>query len=122
MYAALAFRTAAGRRAVRTASRVQVGPDGRLSFRGGPVDAGELLAHADDQLDLLARFAMDEQIPFLDLREAFEHAASAGRELFHLADTHWNDAGQALAAREVARFLRTTALGEGGPSASAALP
>ncbi len=122
VYAALALRVAAGRRAVRTAPRVRLGPDDWLTFEGGPVDADELLAHADDQLDMLARFAMDEQIPFLDLRDAFGRAASEGRELFHLADTHWNDAGQTLAAREVARFLRTAALGEGGRPTSAAQP
>lgn len=112
IYAALALRTAAGRRAVRTTSRARLGADGLLRFDGRPVDPDELLAHADDQLDLLAAFARDEQIPFLDLRQPFGQAALDGRELFHLVDTHWNDAGQALTAREVAAFLTAAGLGK----------
>jgi len=52
-----------------------------------------------------------EGIPALDLRDAFREEAKARRQMLHYpVDGHWNPAGHALAAEELARFLEAQGL------------
>ena len=58
---------------------------------------------------LLANSLTNEQIAFLDLLPTFEQAARQTR-LYKPRDTHWNLAGNRLAAERIAFFLRTHVL------------
>lgn len=44
-------------------------------------------------------------IPWLDLAPVFAASIACGEELYYRKDRHWNQAGHALAASELARFL-----------------
>lgn len=55
--------------------------------------------------DLFARACDEAGVPHVDLWPAFQQAG-ASELYFRGSDTHWNDAGQALAARQVAPALR----------------
>jgi hypothetical protein len=50
-------------------------------------------------------FCARENIPMLDLTAAEAHEVELGRTVYFPDDTHWNAAGQDVAARELARFL-----------------
>ncbi|MCB1737729.1 MAG: SGNH/GDSL hydrolase family protein [Gammaproteobacteria bacterium] len=51
------------------------------------------------------------EVPLLDLLPAFRAAAwDRGVELFRRSDDHWNPAGHALAAAELAKFIRERGL------------
>jgi hypothetical protein len=57
--------------------------------------------------DLEARFAafcLDAGIPFVSLTEPMHRAAAAGEVLYAPEDSHWNAAGHAFVAREVATY------------------
>jgi len=54
---------------------------------------------------LLAAFCDKNHIAFHDLLPAFRAAHAAGTRLYLLNDSHWNAAGNALAAREIGRIL-----------------
>ncbi len=62
-----------------------------------------------------------DQIPHLDLLPVMRQAAR-NEALYKPNDTHWNIAGNALASREIAAFLRAAALGGGGVGAPAGAP
>jgi hypothetical protein len=59
-----------------------------------------------DQVDRwLGRFCAGQQIPFLALEPVFREHHRQGERLHWPYDGHWNAAGNALAAREIGRFL-----------------
>jgi SGNH hydrolase-like domain, acetyltransferase AlgX len=60
----------------------------------------------DDQANLLAEFAAEQDISFLDLTSYFQKEADAGAELYYPYDTHWNQIGHDLAAEAIARFMK----------------
>lgn len=60
----------------------------------------------------VAAFCRQQSIACLDLGPAFVQAAQAGQAFYFRSDAHWNPAGHALAAQQVARWL---ADGSGGP-------
>jgi hypothetical protein len=76
----------------------------RAARRGTPLDRD----HADERLAAIARAA---GVPFLSLTPAFRaatpHRTSTrpDEQLFHEGRFHWNDAGNALAARVIHAFL-----------------
>jgi hypothetical protein len=61
--------------------------------------------HIDVQADLLAGFAAEHKIAYLDLTSAFQEAAGTGAELYYPYDTHWNQSGHDLAAQTIAQCL-----------------
>jgi hypothetical protein len=61
--------------------------------------------HMDDQANLLADFAAENHIHFLNLTPYFQEEASAGTELYYPFDTHWNQRGQDLAAQRIAKYF-----------------
>lgn len=63
----------------------------------------------------LAGFARQRGIPFLDLTPVFrQEARGSDRPLYLNRDTHWNFAGNSLAARAEAEFLGRIIRGRGG--------
>jgi hypothetical protein len=61
--------------------------------------------HINDQAQLLADFAAQNHIQFLDLTPYFQKEASGGIELYYPFDTHWNQQGQDLAAERIANYV-----------------
>jgi acetyltransferase AlgX (SGNH hydrolase-like protein) len=61
--------------------------------------------HMDDQARLLADFAAENHIRFLDLTPIFQKEASQGTELYYPFDTHWNQLGQDLAAESINKYI-----------------
>jgi hypothetical protein len=78
---------------------------GYLQFTRQPATAERAQQHLDDQARLLAAFAADQGIPFLDLTATFQAEAGAGKELYLPFDTHWNQQGHDLAAKAIAAYL-----------------
>jgi hypothetical protein len=61
--------------------------------------------HMDDQAHLLADFAAEHNISYLDLTQTFQEEAGAGVELYHPFDTHWNQLGHDLAAETIRKYM-----------------
>lgn len=65
---------------------------------------------AQFQLDypqtLLGKFCQDNQIEFYDMLPTFQTAQQKGRRLYLINDSHWNDAGNQLAAQYLYETLR----------------
>lgn len=61
--------------------------------------------HMDDQARLLADFAAEHKIPFLNLTTSFQEEASTGAELYYPFDTHWNQLGHDLAAEVISKYI-----------------
>jgi hypothetical protein len=55
----------------------------------------------------MAAFCRQQGIPCLDLGPIFASAGRAGQALYFATDVHWNPAGHALAARQIAPFAQT---------------
>ena len=73
-----------------------------------PLRAATIHANRLAQNDLVREFAAQQNISFLDLTPALEQNAAAGRAVYFSDDAHWNAAGHALAAEELAKFLSLT--------------
>ncbi len=61
----------------------------------------------DDQATLLAEFATQHNINFLDLTTHYQDATKSGAELYYAFDTHWNQEGHDLAALLIAEHIQT---------------
>jgi len=61
--------------------------------------------HMDDQAHLLADFAAENNIRFLDLTPIFKEEAGKGAELYYSYDTHWNQLGHDLAAESINKYI-----------------
>ncbi len=83
--------------------------EGFLQFSGRPLALDDLMAHRDDQAAVLAAFARENGIDFIDLTPHFQAAAAEGTGLYYPYDTHWNQNGHDLAARIVADYLAAQA-------------
>lgn len=59
----------------------------------------------DDQANLLADFAAEQKIFYLDLTSTFQEAAAEGEELYYRFDTHWNQKGHDLAAGVISKYI-----------------
>lgn len=55
----------------------------------------------------IAAWAQEHNLPFLDLTSALRAAAADGRLVYFLDDGHWNGEGHAVAAEQIAQWLRT---------------
>ena len=62
----------------------------------------------DGAIDWLRRACHALGIPLIDLRGALREQQAVGRGAYFPSDGHWNENGHDLAAREIARRLRTT--------------
>jgi SGNH hydrolase-like domain, acetyltransferase AlgX len=62
--------------------------------------------HMDDQAHLLADFAAENNIRFLDLTPVFQEAAGTGIEFYYPFDTHWNQLGHDLAAETIYNYIK----------------
>jgi SGNH hydrolase-like domain, acetyltransferase AlgX len=79
---------------------------GFIQFIDQKVTPESVDQHMDDQANLLAEFAAEQDISFLDLTSYFQKEADAGAELYYPYDTHWNQIGHDLAAEAIARFMK----------------
>jgi hypothetical protein len=61
--------------------------------------------HMDDQSMLMADFAAENDIRFLDLTPIFQEEARTGAELYYAFDTHWNQSGHDLAAVAINEYI-----------------
>jgi hypothetical protein len=59
---------------------------------------------------LMRRFCEVEGIPFLDLTPSLQQRVEDGENMYFPDDSHFNEAGEALAAGTLASFLRTGGL------------
>ena len=56
--------------------------------------------------DLMREFCAEQSIPFLDLTAELQDTVKTGRNVYFPDDSHWNAAGQEIAAGALARLLR----------------
>ena len=82
---------------------------GFLQFTNAPATLELTLQHMDDQANLLADFADDQDIAFLNLTSTFQEQAGTGVELYYPFDTHWNQQGHDLAAQTIASYMERMA-------------
>jgi len=61
--------------------------------------------------ELLTKFLATKQIPYVDLTEQFR-SEEQKRDLYLLNDTHWNRAGNELAAEFLFQYLDHSAQGQ----------
>ena len=78
-----------------------------------------IFQHMDDQGNLLADFAAEHNIPYLDLTPIFQEEAGTGAALYYPFDTHWNQFGHDLAAKSINKYIEemssNTSTGALGP-------
>jgi hypothetical protein len=65
----------------------------------------QAIATEEEYYALTRDFFEGQGVPVLDLTAAVRKAASKGEDLYFKLDPHFNDAGNALAAREITHFL-----------------
>ena len=84
----------------------------RFYFRQRPTDfdLAKMARNRLAQNELMERFCEESHIPLLDLTPVFQQKIESGRNLYFSDDSHWNAAGQEVAARELAKFLRDRGL------------
>ncbi len=63
--------------------------------------------HYDDQLEMLAEFATENDIQFLDLTEPLRDTMLGGTEVYHYADSHWNSAGDEVVAQAILEYIQS---------------
>jgi hypothetical protein len=80
-------------------------PKGELVRTGQPPSYESVLARLDNQRDAVTALAAQQGVPLIDLVPAFKAGAARGEILYYTYDTHWNQAGQALAGSSIADFL-----------------
>jgi hypothetical protein len=79
--------------------------DGFLQFTSQKTTEEVTRKQMGDQSHLLAGFASENSIDYLDLTSWFQEEASEGVELYYPFDTHWNQGGHNLAARTIANYI-----------------
>ena len=84
---------------------IELEETGYLQFTNERVTAELTRQHMNDQSGLLAEFAAENEILFLDLTSNFQEEAGIGAELYYPFDTHWNQSGHDLAAGLIGRFI-----------------
>jgi SGNH hydrolase-like domain, acetyltransferase AlgX len=77
---------------------IELNERGFLQFRDEITTPELVRQHMDDQASLLADFAAENHIRFLNLTPIFQEEAGMGAELYYPFDTHWNQLGHDLAA------------------------
>ena len=85
---------------------IELDDTGFLQFRNKTASPEAVRQHMDDQADLMADFAAEHDIRFLDLTPSFQEEAGAGVELYYPFDTHWNQLGHDLAAETIYNYIQ----------------
>jgi hypothetical protein len=78
---------------------------GYLQFTPAAATADLTRQHMDDQAGLLAEYAAEHNLRFLDLTARFQNAAATGEALYYAFDTHWNQQGHDLAAQAICQTV-----------------
>jgi hypothetical protein len=84
---------------------IELDDTGFLQFRDNTATPKLVRQHMDDQAHLLADFATENHIHFLNLTSIFQEEAGAGAELYYPYDTHWNQLGHDLAAVSINQYI-----------------
>ena len=84
---------------------IELDDKGSLQFRDKTVTPDLVRQHMDDQAHLLADFAAENHLRFLNLTPFFQQEAGTGAELYYPYDTHWNQLGQDLAAENIFMYM-----------------
>jgi hypothetical protein len=84
---------------------IELDQEGFLQFTRERATPELTRQHMDDQSHLLADFAAEHKILYLDLTSTFQAEAGTGAELYYSFDTHWNQAGHDLAAETIDKYI-----------------
>lgn len=87
-------------------SQIELDDTGFLQFTNTKVTPELVRQHMDDQANLLADFAAEHNIYYLDLTPVFQEEAGSGAQLYYTYDTHWNQLGHNLAAEAINEYLK----------------
>ena len=82
------------------------GDNGRLQFDPQILTYEQFNENHLAQEQLMADFAVENDIEFLNLTPVFWQKTIDEGEFFHFADTHWNQAGNQLAADTIWDYIR----------------
>lgn len=82
------------------------GENGRLQFDPTYLSYDRFNDIHNDQEQLVSDFATEHDIEFLNLTPIFIQQMIERGELFHFADTHWNQAGNDLAAEVIWEYMQ----------------
>jgi hypothetical protein len=85
---------------------IELDEAGFLQFMSETTTPELVRQHMDDQANLLADFAAERNIRYLDLTPIFQEEAGAGVELYYPFDTHWNQLGHNLAAATINEYIK----------------
>lgn len=95
------------------------GDHGRLQYGTQYLSYEAFNANHNAQEQLMADFAAEAGIDFLNLTPIFWQESIARGELYHYADPHWNQAGNELAAQAIFRYLQDASAATERPLSSA---
>jgi hypothetical protein len=84
---------------------IELDDTGLLQFRDDTATPELVHQYMDDQARLLADFAAENHIRFLNLTPIFQEEAGTGTELYYPFDTHWNQLGHDLAAVSIKEYI-----------------
>jgi len=84
---------------------IELDKAGFLQFRSERATPELIRQHMDDQAHVLADFAAENNIRFLDLTRVFREEAGMGAGLYYSFDTHWNQLGHDLAAATINKYI-----------------
>lgn len=85
--------------------RLELDDTGFIQFTNETATPELTRQHMDDHARLLADFAAEQNISYLDLTQTFQEEAGAGVELYYPFDTHWNQLGHDLAAETISKYI-----------------
>jgi hypothetical protein len=85
---------------------IELDETGFLQFVDGRATPELTRQQMDAQARLLADFAVDNNIRFLDLTPIFHEEAGRATELYYPFDTHWNQLGHDLAAQSINAYIQ----------------
>jgi len=85
---------------------IELDEAGSLQFTTEKATPELTTQHIDDQALLMADFAAEHDIQYLDLTPIFQEEASTGAVLYYGYDTHWNQMGHNLAAQAIYNYTK----------------
>jgi hypothetical protein len=84
---------------------IELDGKGYLTRKPGVINLDRIKDGMDGQERAMRAFAAEHDIDFIDLTPNFQAEAKRGIGLYNYSDTHWNDAGNVLAANVLAEYL-----------------
>jgi hypothetical protein len=84
---------------------IELDDTGFLQFRDKTASPELVSQNMNDQANLLADYAAENKILYLDLTPTFQEEADTGAELYYSFDTHWNQNGHDLAAETINKYI-----------------